>query len=253
MRYYKPMNDDQVENELLQLLEHEVHVWYCRTDEEPVSSRLAALEGLLSAEELSRYRVIKHAKTRHSYLVSHAMLRSVLSGYVDRPEPEWQFVRGQHGKPHLRPSEDVPDIRFNLTHTDGLCACVFSLEHECGIDVERHGSVRRIEAVAQRMFSDEECAQLAANGYEAEMFNRFWTLREAYLKALGIGLSGSSKSFRFELSVDSSTAGIFHREEPEEGARWCFRLFEPVPGFQLSVALESPPKTAVSLRSFSFD
>ena len=103
------------------------------------------------------------------------------------------------------------------------------------------------------MFSEEECAQLAANDYDAEMFTRFWTLREAYLKALGIGLSGSSKSFGFELSVDSGMASMLHRDEPEEGARWCFRLFEPVPGYQLSVALESPPKTAVSLRNFSFD
>ena len=247
------MKDNPVDNSLLQRLDSEVHVWYCLTDEEFVSSRLDVLESLISEEELSKYRSIKHQKSQQSYLVAHAMLRSVLSGYVDRPVLDWQFVRGEHGKPALFLSDGLPDIRFNLTHTDGLTACVVSLPGDCGIDVERHDTVHSFEAVSQRMFADEECRFLADHDFDPAMFYRLWTLREAYVKALGLGLVGSTKDFYFQFDRDLGSARLVHQAVAGESERWSFRLFEPVPGYQLSVALEAPLETSVSLSGFSFD
>jgi len=247
------MSDNSVDNRLLRRLDTEVHVWYLLTDKEHVAEWLDAVEAVLSAEELSKYRAIRHPKSRQSYLTAHAMLRSVLSKYVDRPALEWQFTRGEHGKPSLSQVGDLPDIRFNLTHTEGLCACVVSLSGDCGIDVERHDAVHRFEAVSQRMFADEESRFLLDHDFDAAMFYRLWTLREAYVKALGLGLVGSTKDFYFQLDGRLESARLVHRLATGENERWSFRLFEPVPGYQLSVAFEAPLDASVSLSKFSFD
>ena len=247
------MSDNSADDKLLRQLESEVHVWYSRTDEEPVTGRLDAVEAVLSAEELSKYRTIKHAKSRQSYLTAHVMLRLILSKYIDRPVHDWQFTRGDHGKPSLCLTDGLPDIRFNLTHTTGLTACVVSLQNDCGIDVERHDRVHRFEAVSQRMFADEECRFLADHDFDPAMFYRFWTLREAYVKALGLGLIGSTKDFYFQLAGDLGSARLMHHLKAVESERWSFKLFEPVPGYQLSVAFEASADVGVSLSKFSFD
>jgi 4'-phosphopantetheinyl transferase len=238
---------------LLQRLDSEVHVWYNLADEESVTGQLDAFENVLSAEEFSKYRAIKHPKSQQSYLTAHAMLRSVLSKYVDRPAVEWQFTRGEHGKPLLCLTDGLPDIRFNLTHTDGLTACVVSLQGDCGIDVERHDTVHRFKAVSQRMFADEECRFLLDHDFDAAMFYRLWTLREAYVKALGLGLIGSTKDFYFQLDRKLESARLVHRKQSKEDERWSFKLFEPVPGYQLSVALDASLDARVRLSRFSFD
>ena len=247
------MSNNPADDTLLRRLDSEVHVWYSTSEDGPVTGRHDAVESLLSAEELSRYRAIKHAEGRRSYLAAHAMLRLVLSRYIDRPTDDWAFVRGEHGKPSLCLSDGVPNIRFNLTHTGGLTACVISLQGDCGIDVERHDRVHRFEAVSQRMFADEECRLLVDHAFDPAMFYRLWTLREAYVKALGVGLVGSTKDFYFQLDRDLVAARLVHRVDAGEGDRWAFRLFEPVPGYQLSVALEAPQGTRVRLSRFSFD
>ena len=247
------MSDNSAENSLLHQLDSEVHIWYNRTDKALVADRLDAAEGVLSVEELSKYRAISHPESRRSYLAAHAMLRLVLSRYIDRPAIEWKFERGEHGKPSLCLADGVPDIKFNLTHTGGLTACVLSLQGDCGVDVERHDRVHRFESVAQRMFADEEYRFLLDHAFDPAMFYRFWTLREAYVKALGIGLVGSTKDFYFELDGEMRSARLVHRVAAAESERWSFRLFEPVPGYQLSVALEAQQGVDVSVSRFSFD
>ena len=252
------MSDNSVGNRLLRRLDSEVHVWYSLTGEVPDAERLdvvepGAIENVLSAEEFSKYSAIKHPKSRQSYLTAHAMLRSVLSKYVDRPALQWEFTRGEHGKPLLCMSAGLPDIRFNLTHTDGLTACVVSLQGDCGIDVERHDAVHKFEAVSQRMFADEESRFLLDHDFDAAMFYRLWTLREAYVKALGLGLVGSTKDFYFQLDRTLESARLVHRQQSKEGERWSFKLFEPAPRYQLAVAFEAPRGTSVSLSRFSFN
>ena len=204
------MSDNSADDRLLHRLKSEVHVWYSHTDDKSVTGRIN-LETVLSAEELSRYRVISHPESRQSYLAAHAMLRLVLSRYIDRPAVDLQFVRGEHGKPLLCLADGVPDIRFNLTHTAGMTACIVSLQGDCGIDVERHDRVHRFESVAHRMFADEECRLLLDHGFDPAMFYRFWTLREAYVKALGVGLAGSTKDFYFQLEGELRSAHLVHR------------------------------------------
>ena len=233
---------------LIDELKTQVHVWYCDPRTIQDESKLAAYESVLSEREVQQYRRFQFDKDRHSYLVSHALLRYSLSQYADVNASKWRFSRNEHGKPELISPHNMQGIHFNLTHTEGLSACVVTLEKPCGIDAENKNRNNKLEAVASRMFADEECRQLNKNEIE-QMFFCYWTLREAYVKALGTGLSGSSKEFYFDINIDEMKAVVHHRNRQQAvDDNWRFRLYEPTAEHVLSVAFKSDNPAEVKLR-----
>lgn len=127
---------------------------------------------------------------------AHRMLGECLKQYKIEYSPDTPIIKGEQGKPSLA---ERPDIRFNLSHADGIAACIVN-ERECGIDCERVRPYR--PNVLRRAFSASEKALIEA-APESErdlLFFRLWTLKEAYVKALGIGVSYplSTAAFSFE-------------------------------------------------------
>jgi len=239
-----------VTTKLYDQLRSEAHVWFCdpllMRDEEKVTQYKA----VLSKQEVEQYHRFHFDKDRHSYLVSHALLRYSLSKYVDVPASQWQFVSGEHGKPELTPSSAASDLCFNLTHTGGLSACVVTLSRRCGIDAENIHRKNKLNAVAQRMFADEELAQLDEKNI-ASQFYYFWTLREAYIKALGTGLAGSSKEFYFDVDVNNLSVVMHHKNKPLiDTKNWRFELHLPTLKHVLAVGVESSDDVQLVMSEF---
>ena len=235
-------------NKLLDELKREIHVWYCDPRLIQQASKLKAYESVLSDEEVERYQRFHFDKDRHNYLVSHALLRYTLSLYADIPASNWKFEKSEHGKPTLVLPAAMPAISFNLTHTEGLAACVVAVDIACGIDAENKNRKNRLAAVANRMFADEEIKLLNQQGMKRHFFY-YWTLREAYVKALGTGLSGSSKEFYFDVDLDEMKAVLCRgdsRQVVDHG--WQFRLYEPTSENVVSVAYKSSDPLKVKLR-----
>ncbi len=244
------MSENPVKSELLGSLENEVHVWSCFPDSIRHEETLSAYRSVLSAEELQHYFRFNHDEDRHNYLVSHALLRNVLSKYVDIEASCWQFSSGEHGKPELVRSACIPDLTFNLTHTRGLSACVISLERSVGIDAEHTRRKNKLDGIARRMFSEQELAAMSVSSDSQQYFYCLWTLGEAYVKALGTGLSGSSKRFYFDLDLQSLDA-VFKASDAEvELEAYGFKLYLPTAEHVLAVAFESPQ--SVNIRQFEF-
>lgn len=243
------MADSPAVTELYERLQTQVHVWFCRPLQIHDEQKLAEYKAVLSAQEIVRYQRFHFAGDRHSYLVSHAMLRKALSKYVRLPASQWRFANGEHGKPVLD-SPPVPGLCFNLTHADGLSACVITSNRRCGIDVENIQRKNRLEAVARRMFADEELAQLDEKNI-GRQFYYFWTLREAYLKALGTGLAGSSKDFYFDVELPKLKVALRQQADlPADIKNWRFGLYEPTPMHVLAVGLESSDAMQIVVNEF---
>ena len=218
--------------QLLDDLENEVHVWSCCPDKITENPVLEEYLSILSADELAKYKRFHFEKDRHSYLVSHALVRKVLSSYCNVKPDEWGFMSNQHGKPDISPEINCPALKFNLSHTDGMSVCVVSLENDCGIDVENAQRKSRTFAVADRMFAPAEVATMRS-GNDSEVqrkFFEFWTLRESYVKAIGTGLGGSSKAFYFsvdEQGDDRREARIhFVPSDKGKSSIWKFLLLK---------------------------
>lgn len=239
------MADSPVTTNLYDRLQTEVHVWFCQPLLIKDQSKLSEYKSVLSKQEIERYDRFYFEKDRHSYLVSHALLRQSLSKYTDVHASQWQFSNNEHGKPQLVSSSAVPDICFNLTHTAGLSACVVSLKRTCGIDAENIHRKNDLKSVAQRMFADEEIARLEDNSIN-QSFYYFWTLREAYVKAMGTGLAGSSKEFYFDIDKRDLSVQLHQKNTSyNNGESWHFRLYEPTPEHVLAVGFQSQDEVQV--------
>lgn len=220
------------------LLEHEAHVWLVKPESIRDDAILADFRAVLSAQERKQCDRFHFPEDSHRYLVAHAMLRQVLSGYADLAPTDWRFYRSKHGRPEIANSE-VAGIRFNLTHTRGLAACIVTQSNECGIDAEKLDSRRHMAGIAQRMFSAEECHQLEQlNGAElTEAFFSRWVLREAFVKAKGIGISYPTHKLHFDIQNDNKIRVRFDSDLDEDNRYWQFRLLRPTEEHITAIAL----------------
>jgi len=230
---------DKIDPPRLEQLQQQLHLWLTVPEDITDPDTLSDYLVLLSEEERQRQQRFHFEKDRHSFLVSHALVRKVLSMYVDVDPADWKFSAGEFGRPEIAGPAGVPPLRFNLTHTEGLSACLVALDVDCGVDAERVGRRGKLQAIADKMFADSELETLATldgQQYQQQFFT-FWTLREAYCKALGTGLGFSKKDFAFEVAGDSRIAISFasHRDD-EQRKYWQFNLLRPAVEHLVAVA-----------------
>ena len=226
---------------LLQKLGSEVHVWLATPEAITDPERLAYYAAMLSPEEQERHQRFHFEKDRHSFLISHALVRKVLSAYVDVDPADWQFSAGRHGRPEIAGPAGVPALRFNLTHTAGLTACLVTLDVDCGIDAELITRRGNPQTIAEKMFADTELVTLKKLDGRAflERFFIFWTLREAYCKALGVGLGFSKKDYAFEAGSDDRVRISFDTQAGVSDDHWQFTILRPGTDHMVAVAVRS--------------
>jgi len=144
-------------------------------------------------------RRFRFERDQHSYLLAHALQRSLLSQLCGVAPRELRFEAGTHGRPELVWPERAPRLRFNISHTHGLVACALSFEHDVGVDVEHVERRLDIDQLAPSVFSQRErdaMAQLNDAGRRQRFFE-LWTLKESYIKAVGLGLALPLRSITF--------------------------------------------------------
>ncbi|VAW73576.1 hypothetical protein MNBD_GAMMA15-2212 [hydrothermal vent metagenome] len=206
------------------MLHDEAHVWLLNPYAVNDADTLQHCNNILESHEREKVGRFFRASDGHHYLISHALVRSVLSRYVDTAPGNWRFRQGPHGRPEII-SEELPGLRFNLTHTDGLAACIVTLDDDCGIDAEKLQERTNPLGVAKRMFSELELDRLKQLEGKAflEYFYAHWTLREAYVKALGIGISFPTRKLEFSVKSDDVTMK-FDGTPDDQNDDWQFRL-----------------------------
>jgi|GEM_PF-1717292 len=172
----------------------------------PALAELAAEAAVLDADERSRAARLRFDADRQMYRAAHVLLRRALSLAAPSAPAHWRFVRGPYGRPEIDVAAcpDAAGLRFNLTHTRGLVCCALAWESPVGIDAECRRPMQDVRAIAERFFAAEESAAVIASGAPgspaaASTFRALWTLKEAYIKALGRGLSMGLDGFAFRL------------------------------------------------------
>ncbi len=191
---------------------------------------------LLTADELAKSeRIIIPRKARQS-LRARAELRRILGLYLGRAPGRLEFVYGQHGKPDLGPGQHSPSaqiLSFNLSHSEaaGLVAVTLDTRRvELGVDVEQTRDSREFEGIARSFFAPDELAALLAMPPDERPagFYRAWTRKEAYLKALGTGLSFPSTGFSISYARGLPSRVLRTTREGDDPGRWQM-IDVPVP------------------------
>ena len=203
------------------------HVWIRPVPPGPEDEGL----DLLDPGETARWHRFHRAETRRLFAAAHALLRTTLSRYAAVDPRDWRFAAEAHGRPYLTGPET--GLTFNLTHADGLAACAVARGFPVGIDAERTDRRLDLDGMARVAFADAERAQVAAAPPERRtaVFFGVWTLKEAYIKARGLGLALPLKSFAVTVEPPSITPS------PDDPQAWDATLTRLTPDHLLALAV----------------
>ncbi|PSR19678.1 4-phosphopantetheinyl transferase [filamentous cyanobacterium CCP3] len=218
----------------------EVYLWFSLTAHCQEPELIKTYTSWLDDQEHMRYQQFRFPRHRHEYLVAHALLRNCLSRYGDRQPWAWRFSINAYGRPEIQVEEGAPPLRFNLAHTEGLVACAVTRSADIGVDVERTTRKGDLVAIAASSLTSHELAVLDRLKGQAwrDRFFDLWTLKEAYVKARGLGLSLPLKQFAFQLESDGLRQIRFESDsEANPPKDWRFGLMSPTPNHRLAFAV----------------
>jgi 4'-phosphopantetheinyl transferase len=199
---------------------HEVHVWRAAVHVAP--HVFARMFSTLSDDEHSRAKRFLHPLDRDRFVVGRGIQRDVLSRYAGLTPENLVFQYSQCGKPRLASSLHASGIRFNGSNSDDVVVLAIALGREVGVDVETFRPLDDATSIIDRFFSTHERNALhkVARGQHAISFFQCWTRKEAYIKAVGGGLSIPLDSFDVAFGPGEPARLLAVRGCPEEVERW---------------------------------
>ncbi|EFJ30225.1 hypothetical protein SELMODRAFT_90598, partial [Selaginella moellendorffii] len=226
----------------------EVHCWFLFVEDVQSPSLLKAYESFLSSDERDRVYSVDSERLRKERLLTRALVRTTLArckinhAFASKFSWSLKFSKNEFGKPEL---VGMNGLCFSLSHTSSLISCAVTTHSELGVDVEDKRRVfgSNLMRLARRWLSDKEVSWLqgfasSSSDEQRRRFIQLWTLKEAYVKALGRGISGAPLSnFSGVISrMDPASkrtllpvmqAQTISLESEESPWRWQFLLFEP--------------------------
>jgi 4'-phosphopantetheinyl transferase len=198
----------------------------------------AALWQLLSRDERERAEKFRYAEHRQQYIIARASLRRLLAERLRIAPRAVEFVETKHGKPRLAPVHGSADVEFNLSHSGILALYAFTSGRAVGVDVELIRQVPDADDLAERFFSPTETASLRALPLDRRSlaFLACWTRKEAFIKALGLGLSCPLDAFDVTIDPDAPARITRIEERIDRVANWALQAFTPYPCYMAAVA-----------------
>jgi 4'-phosphopantetheinyl transferase len=203
-----------------------------------VTARFASL---LTDDELGRAGRFAFEDLRQSFTLARGALRMLLGRLLNVAPDSIRFTYGEKGKPRL----PAPGrLRFNASHSGGLALVAATLDCELGVDIEKIRAATDVQDIAARFFSAEEKAELmslAADQREAAFF-RCWTRKEAYIKAIGDGLSAPLDRFAVSLGPGAAARMVHIGGDTSEAAAWTLHDLAVDPGYAAALTYRDSPR-----------
>ena len=251
------INSNKMITTKLSLSQKEIHLWTTEPQsivdgsteiidgEMSHCALLKQYQGLLTPDESMKQQRYKFAKDRHDALITRAFIRDLLSYYADVQPSDWRFEKGEKDKPEI--ANLVLPLRFNISHTQNLIICAVTLAEDIGCDVENTSRTNDVLSIADRYFSADETQALFAlpSTQQRDRFFDYWTLKESYIKAWGLGLSIPLKDFSFTISPNKTaqTNGnislAFAQHRVDDPTIWRSWLFYPNAQHRVAVSVRA--------------
>jgi 4'-phosphopantetheinyl transferase len=223
---------------VIQILDpNDVHVWVAATD--IGVEECGRYRAILSIDERARANRFVFEADRIRYVASHGLMRVRLGEYSDTRPENLEFGAGVHGKPYL--SDPATPLQFNLSHSGTLAVLAVTCSCPCGVDVEIVRSKINTEAIAGRFFCSHENAWLRSRPalQSRHGFFRLWAVKEAILKASGMGLSLPLSSIDATDILDGTSSNISFPDGVDRIRRFWVKELNVEGGYTAAVALET--------------
>lgn len=231
------------------MMPEDIHLWMAFPEKICDPLLLTAYRELMTAEERKRQQRFSLERHRHQFLIARALVRTMLSRYSGVPPEQWRFSLNRYGRPEIASPGGLAPLRFNLSHTGGIVVCAVALERDIGVDVEDAHRSRIAMELAERYFSREEARDLNAlpSSLRRDRFFEYWTLKEAYIKARGMGLSIPLERFSFHMRKGLPLRVSFDPSLHDRPDAWYFRLMQLTARHKAAIALRQRAEEPVRL------
>lgn len=214
----------------------EVHLWCISLTAS--SQTITEMTDIISQEERDQAERFHAQSSRVGFILGRGSLRMLLGAYFDINPSSIQFEYSVAGKPLIINNSNDADIQFNYSQSENLGLIGITKDRCIGVDIEKIREDFDFKPIALRFFTTYEFSNLfqLPEGEQRSGFFRLWTAKEAYLKAIGVGLSGSLSRFDFELPK-SGNVDSYSFINKEYQTRWTIKWVFPYPGYNAAVAV----------------
>src|SRR6476469_1957072 len=213
----------------------EIDVW--RVSLAQTESCLQSLQETLSTDERTKADRFRFPKDRSQFIVSRAALRAILSRYLNINSHILRFDYNPYGKPSLIAAQGGNTLRFNVSHSGNMALIAITKNRDIGVDIEGINPNFPCLEIAEKFFSTLENSVLRSlpEHLQPRAFFTCWTRKEAYIKAVGKGLSIPLNQFDVTLAPGEPAALLNVEDNPEEASRWS--LMELIPSSDMVAAV----------------
>jgi 4'-phosphopantetheinyl transferase len=222
-----------------------IDVWACPI--QPTDCQIAEFIKILSPDERMRAGRFRFEHLRRSFIFTRGTLRVLLGRYLSSAPEEIPFSYGPQGKPAIGTDTLV---RFNISHSGDIVLLAFAREYDIGVDIERIRPLPDMDDLVQRFFSSAERSQIGSLPREQRerAFFACWTRKEAYLKALGNGLSTRLDTFCVTLTPTESARLVHINGEIHAAQAWTLQELTLMSDYAAAIAYRQAPR-ALRFRS----
>ena len=203
---------------------------------------IARLKKFLNQAEWQKVLRFCFERDRNSYIAGRGLLRLILGLYLDKSPSNIHFDYGPQGKPVLA-KQHVSSLNFNLSHSNNLVLLAFSCNRDVGVDIEYHRYLMDWQGIAKYYFAPGEQSALKKLPPEQQQHAFFdcWTRKEAYIKALGGGLSIPLDQFEVSLAPNQPARLISVEGKTEKSKRWSMVGIDTQSNYSAALVVEGPP------------
>jgi 4'-phosphopantetheinyl transferase len=216
----------------------DIHMWRAWLKLPPFL--MYQFERTLSEDEHKRAACFHFEHDRDRFIIARGILRMILGSYLDIQPQEIHFAYNSYGKPGLSHNLTATAIQFNVSHSNELALYAFTCESEIGIDVEFVSPLLDEKEIANRFFSHREYTsycQVSSN-QKLNAFYNCWTRKEAYIKAIGNGLTHPLDSFEVSLIPSESPRILNIDGDKQKASEWTMIDLSPLPGYIAACAIK---------------
>ena len=214
----------------------DIHIWSASIPKSDFD--ISNLEQILSGDEIERANRFRFRKHKNQFVITRNLLRKILALYLKSNPKEILFEYSQFEKPYLANIHNKTQIYFNASHSHNIVLFAFALNRSVGVDVEYVRLDFNHDEIARRFFSDDEVEEFLSVPEESrpEAFYNCWTRKEAFIKAIGEGLSYPLKDFDVTLKPGEPASILKIKGSRKEAARWTLKEIEGIPGYKTALA-----------------
>lgn len=222
----------------LHLSADDVHVWCVSLDR--ASQNLSKLKSLLSPDEIVRAYRFHFEKDRNYFIISHGFLRSILGEYLGIEPSHVKYCYGSYGKPMVDIVYQDKILQFSFSHSHNLALCAITWDKLIGVDIEYIRPIPESVCIAEQFFLPNENAVIGSLpfGQRQDAFFRFWTCKEAYLKAIGYGMTKPLSDPEISMLPGDLVQLVSVHGSRCEADLWQMETLLPFPGYLAALAVQ---------------